>query len=214
MAARANSSSGASPSRSSSAATVRARASAIAAPCSAIASSSDASQASSQPVVGEQLVARAHRGFVARRMVRVARLQREHQPVEEAPPVARAAGEQPVHRRCQPQHRQPFAERIDRGRRAVDRAPAAVRARPAACRCRCRCRRRAAPRPRTPPLRRLAAPFPTAPRRAGRGRASAATPLRAHWSCPRRSRRTAARSPAPGSISARRRSGNRSGRGG
>ncbi len=76
-------------------------------------------RASSGPgrLVGQQLVACAHRRFVARGMVRMARLEREHEPVEEAPAVPGAAGEQPVHRRGQPQHRQPFAERIDRGRR-------------------------------------------------------------------------------------------------
>ena len=52
--------------------------------------------------LGKQLVARSHRRVVARRMVRVAWLQREHQAVEESPPVARAAAEQPVHRRGQP----------------------------------------------------------------------------------------------------------------
>ncbi len=69
-------------------------------------------------------------------MVRVAGLQREHEAVEEAPPFARAAGEQAVHRRRQPQHRQPFAKRVDRGGRAVDPdLPPLGRGRPA-CRCR------------------------------------------------------------------------------
>ena len=50
----------------------------------------------------------------------MAGVEREHEAVEEAAPVARAAGEQAVHRRGQPQHRQPLAERVDRGRGAVD----------------------------------------------------------------------------------------------
>ena len=57
-------------------------------------------------------------------MVRMAGLERQHQPVEKAAAVARAAGEQPVHRRGQPQDRQPFAERVHRCRGAVDANPA------------------------------------------------------------------------------------------
>ena len=60
--------------------------------------------------LGEQFVAGAHRRFVAGGMVGVAGLERQHQPVEEAPPRAGAVGEQPVHRRGQPQDRQPFAQ--------------------------------------------------------------------------------------------------------
>ena len=71
-------------------------------------------------LVSQQLVPRAHRRFVARGVVRMAGLKRKDQPVEEAPTVARAAGEQPVHRRSQPQHAEPFAQRIDRGRRAIE----------------------------------------------------------------------------------------------
>ena len=39
-------------------------------------------------VVAEQLVACAHRGFVARGMMRMAWLEREHEPVEETAAVA------------------------------------------------------------------------------------------------------------------------------
>src|SRR3546814_8948338 len=53
-------------------------------------------------------------------MLRVARIEREHQPVEEAPPVPRGLDEQPVHCGGQPQYRQPFAERRRRGGCAVD----------------------------------------------------------------------------------------------
>ena len=77
--------------------------------------------------LGEQFIARPHRRFVARGMVGVAGLERQHQPVEEAAARARAVGEQTVHRRGQPQHRQPFGERIDRSGRAIDANLAAVR---------------------------------------------------------------------------------------
>src|SRR3546814_10410829 len=53
-------------------------------------------------------------------MLRGARIEREHQPVEEAPPVPRGLDEQPVHCGGQPQYRQPFAERRRRGGCAVD----------------------------------------------------------------------------------------------
>src|SRR3546814_2677033 len=65
--------------------------------------------------VGKQLAARAQRRFIAVAMLRVARIEREHQPVEEAPPVPRGLDEQPVHCGGQPQYRQPFAERRRRG---------------------------------------------------------------------------------------------------
>ena len=131
------------------------RASATAAPCSAIAASSDGEPGLVPAFLGEQLVARAHRRFVARRMVRVARLERQHQPVEEAPPLARAAGEQPVHRRRQPQHRQPFGQAVHRGRRAVDpHLPPFGRSRRASrCRCRSSPSRAATAQPPLPPCR-------------------------------------------------------------
>jgi hypothetical protein len=44
--------------------------------------------------LGEQLVARPHRRFVARRVRRVAGLERERQAIEEAAAVACAVGEQ------------------------------------------------------------------------------------------------------------------------
>jgi hypothetical protein len=53
-------------------------------------------------VIAQQLVPRAHRRFVSRAMVRMARLQREHQPIEEATAVAGRADEQPIHRGRQP----------------------------------------------------------------------------------------------------------------
>src|SRR6185436_664829 len=43
--------------------------------------------------IGQQLVARAYRRLVARGVMRVARLERQHQPIEEAATVARAARE-------------------------------------------------------------------------------------------------------------------------
>ena len=58
--------------------------------------------------LGQELVAGAHRGFVAGGVVGVAGLQRQHQPVEEAAAVGGGAGEQAVHGGGQPQDRQPF----------------------------------------------------------------------------------------------------------
>ncbi len=71
-------------------------------------------------LVGEQLVAGAHGRVVAGRVVGMARLQRQHQAVEEAAALARAAAEQPVHGRGQPQDREPFGQRVDRGSGAID----------------------------------------------------------------------------------------------
>ena len=73
-----------------------------------------------RPFLREQLIAGPHRRFVASCMMRVARFERQHQPIEKAPPVASTAREQPIHGRRQPQDRQPLAERIDRRARAVD----------------------------------------------------------------------------------------------
>ena len=70
--------------------------------------------------VGEQLAARPQRRLVAVAVLRVAGIERQHQPVEEAPPVPRGLDEQPVHRGGEPQHRQPVAERGRRRRAAVD----------------------------------------------------------------------------------------------
>ena len=77
--------------------------------------------------LGKQFVTRPHRRFVARRVVGMARLEGEHQPVEESSPRACAVGEQTVHCRGQPQYRQPFGQRVDRGRCAVDADLATVR---------------------------------------------------------------------------------------
>ncbi|KAI1692065.1 hypothetical protein DdX_21460 [Ditylenchus destructor] len=63
-------------------------------------------------VRAEQPVALAHRRFVARCVMRMTGCQRQRQPVEEAPPLARRLDEQPVHRRGQPEHRQPFGEAV------------------------------------------------------------------------------------------------------
>ncbi len=76
---------------------------------------------SSQRSLGEQLVAGAHRRVVAREWCAWLGLERQHQPVEEAPPLARAAGEQPVHRRRQPQRPTAIRDRrVHRCRGAVD----------------------------------------------------------------------------------------------
>ena len=55
-------------------------------------------------VAGQQPVALAHRRVIAGRVHPVRRGQRQHQPVEEAPPLGGRLDEQPVHRRGQPQH--------------------------------------------------------------------------------------------------------------
>ena len=68
----------------------------------------------------EQLVTRAHRRVVAADMMGVAGLEREDEPVEEAAAPFRAFGEQPVHRRGQPEQRDPFSQRGCGGRRAID----------------------------------------------------------------------------------------------
>src|SRR3546814_1525737 len=57
-------------------------------------------------LVGKQLSARAQGGFVAIAMLGVPRVEREDEPVEEAPPVPRRLDEQPIHRRGQQQYRQ------------------------------------------------------------------------------------------------------------
>jgi hypothetical protein len=48
------------------------------------------------------------------------RLQREHQTIEKAPPVASTAGEEAIHRGRQPQDAQPFAKQVHGRRRTVD----------------------------------------------------------------------------------------------
>ena len=133
-------------------------------------------------VLGEQFVPRPHRGFVARAVMRVGRLEREHQPVEEAAALAGRAGEagpSPGSPTAPPKARQ-------HGRRggSVDRTSRWARWR--ACRCRCRSRQHAPRLQRR--RRRFAAPFRLARRREGAA-ARAATPLRGCWSCPRHSRR-------------------------
>ena len=77
-------------------------------------------------VFGKQPVTSAHRLFIGERAAPVRRVDRQHQPVEEAAPVRRRAGEKPVHGRRQPHHPQPFLHGVGRARRrAVDaHAPA------------------------------------------------------------------------------------------
>ena len=61
-------------------------------------------------VLGKQPVAAAHRLLVVERPLAVAGIDRQHQPVEEAPAVAGRPGEQRVHGRRQPDHAQPFEQ--------------------------------------------------------------------------------------------------------
>jgi hypothetical protein len=78
-------------------------------------------------IVGEQPVALAHRRFVACRMMRMAGEECQRQPVEEAAALARAIGEQPVHRRREPQYAHPFGQRSGGGGGAVDPHQPALR---------------------------------------------------------------------------------------
>ncbi len=140
------------------------------------------------------------------------RLEREHQPVEEAAALAGRAGEQPVHRRGHPQHGQPFAERVDRGRRAVDPHLAPLGRARRACRCRCRSSptRAATAKAPSPPCRAMS--VSAAPRRprpgASSDTASSTLVLPAPFSPLSRTK------PGPARSAPRHRNGNRSGRGG
>ena len=71
-------------------------------------------------VAREKTVALTHGGFVSARLVCVAGVEREHEPVEEAPPRPGAFGEQAVLRGGQPDERQPFPKRRCARRRAID----------------------------------------------------------------------------------------------
>ena len=71
----------------------------------------------------EQPVARAQRTLQRRHAAGMLAVDRQHQPVEEAPPFRGGAEKQPVHRRRQPHHAQMIAERGRRtDRLAVDPA--------------------------------------------------------------------------------------------
>ena len=112
--ARAKPSSGVSPRCRSSAITVRARASPSGEPIGI------GGFTSYLGGLGEQLVACAHRGFVAGGVVGMARFESEHQPVQKTSPVTSAPRKQSVHRRGQPEDRKPFRKAVDRRSRAVD----------------------------------------------------------------------------------------------
>ena len=103
----------------------------MAMPSSAICVSIPDSQASSQPVLGQEAVARAHRALVVGRPPAMTGIDGEHHAVEEAAPVAAGAGEEPVHRRRQPDDAQEVQHLVGRlGRGLVDpdgpRRPAAA----------------------------------------------------------------------------------------
>ena len=68
---------------------------------------------------GEQARAFAHRRLIAVHALAVAGVQRQHQPIKEAPPAAAAFAEQAVHRRGEPHQSQPIAERRRRRRGTV-----------------------------------------------------------------------------------------------
>ncbi len=107
----------------------------------------------------EQPVARAQRALQRRHPAGMLGIDRQHQPVEEAPPLRSGAHEQPVHRRRQPDHAQMIAEGGRRERRTGSRSirDSAGWWRPPrlpAHRCRSRAWRvRARPRPRRIPPR-------------------------------------------------------------
>ena len=96
--------------------TISARAAAIATPVSAIWASIASNQARSRELLGKQPVAAAHRLFVVQRPLAVTRIDRQHQPVEEAPAVAGRPGEQRIHGRRQPHDAQPFEQVVGRFR--------------------------------------------------------------------------------------------------
>src|SRR5690606_15363589 len=83
----------------------------------------------SKAEIGKELAAGAHRRLIAIAMLRVAGIKRKDKPVEEAPPVPRGLDEQPVHRRGQPEHREPIAERGGGGSAPVDPDKPAARMR-------------------------------------------------------------------------------------
>ena len=71
----------------------------------------------------QQAVARAQRAVQRRDPAGMLAVDRQHQPIEEPPPLRCRAHEQPVHRRRQPHHAQVIAERRRRSHRlAVDPA--------------------------------------------------------------------------------------------
>ena len=97
----------------------------------------------------EQPVARAQRALQRVDAARMRAVDREHQPVEKAPPLRRGPAEQAVHRRRHPHDAHMIREcRRGRNRLAVDAAFARQRRvlRRAAARCRCR----ASPSPSAP----------------------------------------------------------------
>ena len=174
--------------------TSSARAAAIATPVSAICVSIASNQASVARVFGEQPVAAAHRLLVVERPLAMAGVDRQHQPVEEAPPVAGRPGEQRVHRRRQPDDAQPFEHVVGRlRRRAVDAHAPAGLAGPRAGRAGADLDRRRTGRRgrhgRRSRRRCLRARRRHRARGAGRARASAGKSLPADWSCRRRCRR-------------------------
>ena len=76
--------------------------------------------------LAEQLVARPHRRLVAGGVAGMVGPEREHEPIEEAAAAGSGVGEQPVHGRRQPEHREPVREAVRRGRGAVDSDLAAL----------------------------------------------------------------------------------------
>ena len=156
----------------------------------------------------QQAGALAQRILVGRDVAGMLGMQRRHQPVEEAPALARPVEEQAVELRRQPDRRDMQAERglalRPAGRRSARRGAAGCpRSRPAPGRCRwragppaCRAWRRP-PRRRRPARRRARGGRPRrGGRGAGRGRAPGRTAPPGGWSCPRRWRRPARRARA------------------
>ena len=155
--------------------------------------------------LGQQARALAQRILVGGDVAGMLGMQRRHQPVEEAPALARPVEEQPVQLRRQPDGRDMLAKRglalAPAGRRCARPAAAGcLRSWPAPGRCRWRAGPPAyrawqrPPRKRHPARRRGCGgrPRPGGPG-AGRGRAPGRRAPPAGWSCRRRWRRPARR---------------------
>ena len=158
--------------------------------------------------LGQQAGALAQRILVGRHVAGMLGMQRRHQPVEEAPALARPVEEQAVELRRQPDRRDMQAERglalRPAGRRSAPPGAAGRRRSwPAPGRCRWRAARPACRAWRRPPRRRRPARRRASGGRlrrgapgAGRGPAPGRTAPPGGWSCPRRWRPPARRARA------------------
>ena len=110
--------------------TVSRRAAATATPAAAIWRSSAREPGRVDPAGAQQLGPLAQGMGIARELRRMRRIAAHHQPIEEAPPLAGAVQEQPVHRRGQPDHGHDFGQRrLAQRRRCRRSARSGARAR-------------------------------------------------------------------------------------